>query len=71
MKKKIAAAAERAHRAAARAFGRLGEENGETNIIAIILIIIVVIGLAVIFREQLTGIVSGALRNVGNEISSF
>ena len=46
-------------------------ESGETNIIAIILIIIVVIALAVIFRNQLLGIVSRLFNRINGAIDDF
>ncbi|MBO4322670.1 MAG: hypothetical protein J5592_11635 [Clostridia bacterium] len=46
-------------------------ESGETNIIAIILIIIVVIALAVIFRNQLLGIVARLFNRINGAIDDF
>ena len=48
-----------------------GCESGETNIIAIILIIIVVIALAVIFRNQLMGIVNRLFSRINTSIDDF
>ena len=48
-----------------------GCESGETNIIAIILIIIVVIALAVIFRNQLMGIVIRLFSRINSSIDDF
>lgn len=45
--------------------------RGETNIIAIILIIIVVIAIAVIFRNQLTGVVNRLFSRINSSIDDF
>jgi len=44
---------------------------GETNIIAIVLIIIVVIALAVIFRNQLIGVVNRLFSRINTSIDDF
>lgn len=46
----------------------LTDESGEANIIAIILIILVVIALVVIFRDELTGIVTDLLVRIREEL---
>ena len=68
----------RTARAASRRSGELAgikkgmlSESGETNIIAIILIIIVVIALAVIFRNQLLGIVARLFNRINGAIDDF
>lgn len=44
------------------------EERGDSNIIAIILIIIIVIALAIIFRDQLFGIVDKLFGKINTSI---
>lgn len=50
---------------AKRFFSRLvEEEKGDTNFVAIILIIVIIVGIAGIFREQLTDAVNNAMRKL-------
>lgn len=49
----------------------LTKEDGGSEIIAIILVIVVIIALAVIFRDQLTGIVNKLFGRISGEIDSF
>lgn len=46
------------------------EERGETNIIAIILLILVVVGLVVIFRTQITGLINNLFGKVNDSVDS-
>lgn len=47
------------------------EERGEANIIAIILIIVVVIGLAAIFREGITEVVTNIMNAIKGKSADF
>lgn len=49
----------------------LADERGDSNIIAVILIIIIVIALAVIFRDQLFGIVDKLFGKINNSIDEI
>ena len=49
----------------------LSDESGDSNIIAVILIIIVVIALAVIFRDQLFGIVDKLFGKINTSIDGI
>lgn len=50
---------------AKRFFSRLAEEEkGDTNFVAIILIIVIIVGIAGIFRTQLTDAVNNAMRKL-------
>lgn len=51
-----------------RFIGRLrDEERGDTNFVSIIIIIVIVLGIAAIFREQLTG----AVNSVMSQLTEF
>ena len=48
-----------------------GDERGDTHIIAIILVLIVLIALAVIFKDQLIGIVNNLFGRVNDDLNNF
>ncbi|MFV0411983.1 MAG: Flp1 family type IVb pilin [Oscillospiraceae bacterium] len=51
-----------------RAAEVLTSERGDTNIIAIILILVVVIGLVIIFRDQLTSLVQRIFGSINEDV---
>lgn len=51
-----------------RAAEVLTNERGDTNIIAIILILVVVIGLVIIFRDQLTSLVQRIFGSINEDV---
>lgn len=48
----------------------VNEEKGGTEIVAILLIIIVLIGVVVIFRNQLSSLVEGFFERISNDVDT-
>lgn len=49
----------------------LTKENGDTNIIAIVLIMVVVVGLAVVFRENITSLITKMWTKITTDATPF
>lgn len=49
----------------------LNEEKGGTEIVAILLIIIVLIGVVVIFRDQLTNLITSFFKRITNDVNTI
>lgn len=54
-----------------KAEGFLKSEKGEANIIAVILVLAIVIGLVVVFRKNITNLVSRLWDNIGEDMSQI
>ena len=48
----------------------INEEKGGTEIVAILLIIIVLIGVVVIFRNQLSSLIEGFFEKISNDVDT-
>ncbi|MCR4614912.1 MAG: flagellin-like protein [Clostridiales bacterium] len=54
-----------------KAMDMIKSESGETNIIAIVLLIVIVIALAVIFRTQITNLVTRVWSRIFTDANTF
>lgn len=54
--------------AKARVKEMLRDERGEVNLIAILLIIVVVVGLVIIFRDNIEGLIDSIFNNINEGI---
>ena len=47
------------------------KEDGDSNLVVVLLLIVVAVGLCIIFRDKISGLLTKIFNNVNNQVDTF